>query len=241
MTSRTTAAAEAVADKQRLAHVHGTGLLSTPVEAAFDRMTRLAARLTGSPVSFLSVVDEDHDFFKSCLGVPEPLASVRRVTGRTFCHFALLADEPLRVRDARLDPDLSHIPTVRTLGVVAYLGVPLKLSSGACIGAMCVVDFTPRDWTDEEVEVMTELAESALREVELRQAINERSRTVAAITAHLRDPLTVLQLNVDLLEECGPGAEHRTHVSRIREACERIEQGVKECLLANQPDPSPAP
>ncbi len=66
----------------RLAALRRTDLLDTPPEEAFDRLTRMAARLLGTPVSLISLVADDHQFFKSATGLPEPWASHRsnRVT-----------------------------------------------------------------------------------------------------------------------------------------------------------------
>src|SRR5919108_2857095 len=67
----------ATSPEARLAALHRTGLLDTPAEEAFDRLTRLAARLLGAPVALVSLVDEDRQFFKSAVGLPEPWASAR--------------------------------------------------------------------------------------------------------------------------------------------------------------------
>ena len=61
----------ALADPRRLAAVHDTG---TPPEESFDRLTRLAARLTGAPMSFISLLDAGRDFYKSAYGLDEPLS-----------------------------------------------------------------------------------------------------------------------------------------------------------------------
>jgi hypothetical protein len=58
----------------------------------------LAPRLTGAPVTFISLVDGDRDFYKSCFGFPEPLASERQLTGTTFCHYAIEEGKAERVR-----------------------------------------------------------------------------------------------------------------------------------------------
>lgn len=71
------------------------------------------------------------------------MATTRKVTGRSFCHYSLQSETPMRVTDARLDDDLRTLPSVLELGVVAYLGIPLKLASGEMIGSMYAVDFKP--------------------------------------------------------------------------------------------------
>lgn len=223
-----------VSDPERLAAVRRTALLGTPTEESFDRMTRLAVRLIGVPVSFFSLVSDDHDFFKSCVGFPDPLASTRRFEGRSFCHYSLLSDTPMRVTDARTDDNLRTLPAVVELGVVAYLGIPLKLATGEMIGSLCAVDFEPHDWTEGEVEVLQELAASALREVELRMAMIEHKRVLDTLTTHLRDPLTIVQLNVDLLEESETPVERSERIARMRAACARMESGVRQCLHANR-------
>jgi signal transduction histidine kinase len=212
------AARATIEDPLRLAAVRTTGLLDSPEERSFDRLTRLAARLTGAPVTFISLVDDQRDFYKSCFGFPEPLASGREMTGTTFCHFALSSKGPLVIEDTLADPVYSQVPTVQSLGVRAYLGVPLTITSGLTIGSFCAIDFQPRKWSELDIEVMTELATSTLREIELRTALDEitedrvrlhtlaetnerlyreaqlanqeKDRFFAAVTHELRTPMT---------------------------------------------------
>jgi len=160
-----------VRDPGRLDAVRATGLLDSPAEEAFDRLTRLAAKLTGAPVTFISLADEDRDFYKACFGFPEPLASQRELTGTTFCHYALVSSAPLVINDTHANPVFHAVPTVESLGVRAYLGVPLVTATGHAIGSFCAIDFVPREWTPLDIEVMQELAASTLREVELRSAL----------------------------------------------------------------------
>ena len=175
---------ETVRDPNRLAVVRHTGLLDSPTEEAFDRLTRLAAKLTGAPVTFISLVDEGRDFYKSCFGFPEPLASERQLTGTTFCHYALVSSGPLVIEDTLAHPIYRNVPTVHSLGVRAYLGIPLKIN-GMAVGSFCAIAFEPRAWSALQIEVMEELAASTMREIELRAAIDtaetERSRLKALL------------------------------------------------------------
>src|SRR5687768_16872638 len=122
-----TEAADPIHDPKRLAVLRETGLLDSPTEEAFDRLTRLAAKLTAAPVTFISLVDEGRDFYKACFGFPEPLASERELTGTTFCHYALVSQGPLVIEDTLAHPIYREVPTVQTLGVRAYLGIPLLI------------------------------------------------------------------------------------------------------------------
>ena len=223
-------AAALVSDQGRSHAVKRTGLLGTPAEEAFDRLTRLASLVTGAPISFFSVVETDHDLFKSCYGMPEPLATVRRVTGRTFCHMAILNDEPLAVNDASEHPLYKDISTVKEFGVAAYLGMPLFLSSGEPIGSFCVVDFVPREWSALEIDILREIGTSALREVELRMLMDEQRATKDRITSQVRDPLTVLHLHTDMLEEATDLSIVKQRLVKVREGLQRIEGFVARSL-----------
>lgn len=166
---------DAVRDGRRLAAVRATGLLDSEVEEAFDRLTRLAVRLVKIPAAFVSLVDERRDFYKSACGFGEPLASSRQLEGPTFCHYTILSAEPLVIPDTNADPVYRDVPTVRSLGVAAYVGIPI-LFNGQVIGAFCAIDSVPHAWTEDEVTVLTELAAVAVSEISLRAARAESDR-----------------------------------------------------------------
>jgi GAF domain-containing protein len=170
----------AVADPQRLAALRATGLLDSDVEEVFDRMSRLAARLLGVPAAFLSLVDEDRDFYKSSVGFGEPLASTREMDGPTFCHFAIQSTSPLIIPDTAGDPVYRDVPTVSSLGIAAYLGVPIVVGAQP-IGSFCAIDVKPHAWDQRDIEVLTELAASAQREIELRGALRRAEELSAQI------------------------------------------------------------
>ncbi len=157
-----------VADPARLRALRETGLLDTPPEDVFDRLTREAAALTGAPVAFIALVDADRDFYKSHAGFGQRLPSTRQLTGRTFCHYAIAQGAPLAIDDTRAHNVYREVPTVETLGVAAYLGVPLMDQHGHALGSLCVIDFKPRGWRMEDRKSLSGLAEQAMREIESR-------------------------------------------------------------------------
>ncbi len=183
-----------------------SGLLDSPPELAFDRLTRLTAQMLKAPVSVVTILDEGRQFFKSHFGMGEPLCSVRQTPlSHSFCKYVVSTSQPLVVRDAREEEPFCSIPTGPSVSVVAYLGVPLLLK-GVPFGALCVVDHKPRDWSDEEVEMLTDMAQAVISEVELREAAErlreayawlaemmERQKQFIGMAAHdLRTPLTVI-------------------------------------------------
>jgi diguanylate cyclase (GGDEF)-like protein len=163
----------ALMDPARLVAVHGTGLLDTLPEQGFDRLTRLTAKWTGAPATFLSVLDAHRDFLKSTFGVDEPLHSARQLHGRSLCHHALVSGHALVLGDVLHLPVFRDVPMVASWGVRAYAGIPLKTAEGKVLGTFCAVDFKPRAWSAQDIEILGELAHSALREIRLRKALQE--------------------------------------------------------------------
>ena len=154
----------------RLAALRHTALLDTPPEEGFDRLTRMASRLLGTPVALISLISEDRQFFKSAMGLPEPWAS-RRAAPLSFSFDAQVVStgEQLVVEDARRHPLLRHSTAIRELGWVAYAGVPLVTRDGQTVGSFSVVDKMPRLWSERDIALLKDLAASAVTEIELHR------------------------------------------------------------------------
>ena len=167
--------------EERLAALRQSGLLDTPPEESFDRLTRLAGRLLRAPVALVSLVESDHQFFKSQLGLPEPWATLRRTPlSHSFCQFVVRRREPLVISDARDHPQVHDNDAITDLGVIAYAGIPLVTADGYVLGAFCAIDHQPRTWSSEELAILQDLAALACTEIALRGRTRELERQVAA-------------------------------------------------------------
>ena len=161
--------AKALADPARLAALHGSALLDTPAEESFDRLTRLAAKVVNAPVALVSAIDKDRQFFKSCLGLPEPWATNRETElSHSFCQHVVTAREPVVITDTREDERVLDNPAIRDMGVIAYLGIPLFAGDGQAIGTLCVIDHEPRIWKSEEIKLIQDVAAAVVTEITLR-------------------------------------------------------------------------
>lgn len=234
----------ALRDTTRLEALVETRLLDTPPEESFDRLTRLAAKLIGVPATFISLVDQNRDYYKSCFGFGEPLATARQLEGRTFCHYALVSSGPLLISDTMEDAVFREVPTVQSLGVRAYAGIPLMTDAGQAIGSFCAIDFAPREWSPLDVEILTELAASAMREIKLRSAVLEaetqtraaqeatRSREeVLAVVAHdLRTPLNFIKMGAQLVAETSDATENGETLERIKGAVDLMDLLIQDLL-----------
>lgn len=169
-----------VLDPARVAAVRASGLLDTPPEEDFDRLTALAAGLTGAMVSFITLVDDQRSFWKSVAGLP---AAERREDPleMSFSRHVLAAGAPVVVEDAGAPGSPQPVPTIDGHDVGAWVGVPVRAADGHLVGAFCVADREPRGWSDADVLVLEALAVTARGEIELRRALAETRDAVAAL------------------------------------------------------------
>lgn len=162
-----------VGRRERLDALYRTGLLDTPAEEVFDRLTTLASSLLGAPVVLLSLVDRDRQFFKSIHGLTGWAAEARETPlSHSFCKHVVGTRGPLVVADARSHPLVSDNLAIEDLGVVAYAGIPVTTDDGEVVGSFCAIDGEPRTWTEQELVVLRSIAGAALSEVRLREALN---------------------------------------------------------------------
>ena len=170
---------------ERLAALRALQLLDTPSEERFDRITRLAARLFDVPITLVSLVDANRQWFKSCQGLP--VSETPR--GVSFCAHAILGDDALVVPDARLDPRFADNPlVVGEPGVRFYAGQPLHDLTGHRLGTLCLVDRRPRHLDAPDLAALRDLAVWAEREInslEFGQALAVKQESEARLRAIL--------------------------------------------------------
>ncbi len=168
-------------DVGRLQVLQSTQLLDSEPEPAFDRLTRLAANLMGAPTALVSLVDAHRQFFKSGFGLSGTLARDRQTPlSHSFCKYVARDRAPLVVTDARQHPVLRDNPSIREHNVIAYAGIPLVVEDEA-IGAFCVIDDKPHEWSPDEIQVLQDLADSVVSEIRLRMAL-QSARDAQALT-----------------------------------------------------------
>jgi DNA-binding response OmpR family regulator len=149
-------------EADRMAAVEETGLLDTPPEERFDRITREAQERFGVPVSYVCLVDSERQWFKSKQGLELDETS-REVA---FCAHAINEEEALVVSDSSLDPRFSQNPLATGPEQVRfYAGVPLRSPEGQAIGTMCIVDHEPRALAPEELEALKGYARDVEKEI----------------------------------------------------------------------------
>ena len=157
--------AASVKEQQRLEAVRRYDVLDTPPDGAFDHITALASKLLRAPIAIVSIVDHDRIWFKSRHGLK--IEQIDRDPG--LCASCILQDGPWIVNDARADPRALANPLVAgAFGAQFYLGIPLRTQEGCNLGTLCILDFAPRQVTDDQVSILSHLAAIVMDELELR-------------------------------------------------------------------------
>jgi hypothetical protein len=156
-----------VSDPERLRAVHRTGLLDSPRDAVYDRITRAAADALDVPFAALSLIDADRQFFVSTVGMGDMSDPQNRQTtlDQSICQYAVADRAPLVLEDARNDPVFKNHPVVRSGAVAAYLGIPLIDHAGHAVGTLCVFDDKPRLWGTGHIQLLTDLAQLAVERI----------------------------------------------------------------------------
>src|SRR5262249_4552707 len=149
-------------EEARLNALRNLQLLDTAPSESFDRITRMASRLLGAPVSTISLTDRDRQWFKSRVGVD--LAEIPRAEAP--CNYAIHSDEVSVVPNPR-----QHTRSNPTLwaraGIRFYAGAPLITRSGYGLGTLCVIDDKPRAMSEDEQRVLADLAAMVMAQIEL--------------------------------------------------------------------------
>ncbi len=204
----------------RLATLRALDILDTPPDPSFDRLTRLACRLFGTPIAAISLIDEHRQWFKSIQG----LSITQTPRCDAFCAHTILSPDLLLVNDALTDPRVRDNPLVTgELGIRFYAGVPLYAPNGEPLGAFSVLDTVPRSWDPANTQSLFELAALASEAIDARlharraSAALHTKRLFAANMSHeIRTPLNVIQGHAELL------AQRLANGSDVRESVDAI-------------------
>lgn len=149
-------------EEARLKALRSLGILDTSSEERFDRLARMAKRLFDVPIALVSLVDENRQWFKSCIGLDVTETS-RDIS---FCGHAILDDDIFIIADAAKDARFSDNPLVTGEPHIRfYAGCPLRYVDGSKLGTLCIIDKVPRDLQQDDIEALKDLAATAEREL----------------------------------------------------------------------------
>lgn len=144
-------------EDKRLATLYSLGLLDTPIERRFERITRMAKQLMNVPITIFNLIDEDRQHYKSVQG----LSVIDAPRPPAFCTHAILEEDMLLVPDASKDERFHDNPFVsgELLNIGFYAGCVVRAPDGMPIGTLCAIDTKPRDYTRTDLQFLRDLAD----------------------------------------------------------------------------------
>lgn len=181
-----------VNEQQRLKDLYAYDILNTPSEPDFDELVELAAQICKCPLSLITLLDKDVQWFKAKIGTDASYTSREMA----FCSYVIMEDDLLVVEDATKDdrfrdhPSVTGYPNVRF-----YAGAPIVSPTGYKLGTICIADLKPRTLSPEEHRALVLLSNQVTTLLEIRRKdmlIRERSEEITrlksnAISQYLRD------------------------------------------------------
>lgn len=167
-----------VDEPARLSALNRLGVLDSPPEKPFDDIVSLVRTVLGVPMAAVTLISEDRQWLKARSGV----AATETPRDVSFCTHTIRQRMPMIVSDAHQDTRFSDNPLV--LGepnIRSYAGVPLCTADGYNVGALCAIDVKPRDYSEGDLAILSNLARIVMNELELRQ-IAERDQLTWAFS-----------------------------------------------------------
>jgi GAF domain-containing protein len=148
-------------------------ILDTLPEQIYDDIAALASLICGTPMSLVSLVDTDRQWFKSAVGI-EVHETPR---AQSFCAHTIPTARTLIVKDAQQDPRFMDNPSVTgDPGIRFYAGAPIIEPGGHVLGTVCVIDTTPRTLSPIQISALEALARHAMALMEMRRTIAASAR-----------------------------------------------------------------
>ncbi len=221
-------------ETNRIEALKNLGILDTPPDGSFDKLTKLAAKLLDMPIAIITLVDTDRIWFKSKYGIE--VQEIGREPG--LCSSAILSDDLYLVEDARKDVRALSNPLVAgDFGLRFYASVPIKTKDGYNLGTLCVIDKKPRRLDEAKKELLQNLADLVIDQMDLRMDARKAiqyQHQILNITAHdLKNPLSIMPLLADMIvmNKGNPKAIEDIGL-QIKDAGKRMNRIIND-LLAN--------
>jgi PAS domain S-box-containing protein len=208
-------------EEDRVAALHALKILDTEPEERFDRITRMAKRLLDVPIVLISLVDSDRQWFKSRQGLDASETS----RDLSFCAHAILDHRPLVVTNALEDKRfednglVTDAPNIRF-----YAGYPMTAPGGEAVGTLCVIDRRARTLSDEDIDLLKDLASMA--EVELSSrflALQQQSYTIGLEEAIAARTGELQRTNLDLESQI---RERRQVEHLLNSVFDTVDEGI---------------
>ncbi|MFM7086168.1 MAG: EAL domain-containing protein [Cyanobium sp.] len=160
----------------RLEELQSLAVLDSEADPHFDDISELTRRIAGTEIGIISLVDNNRQWFKSCVGAP--LGQQETPRNISFCGHTILQRDPLIIEDAAADPRFLDNPLVTAEPFIRfYAGFPLITSQGYVVGSLCAISRELRQLNSQQIDSLRRLASLTVQQLEyLRDAALLASR-----------------------------------------------------------------
>jgi two-component sensor histidine kinase len=211
------------ADRLRL--LHSYDVLDTPREREFDEIVDLAARLCGTAISVVNLIDADRQWFKAEVGL-----GVRETPLETsICSHVVLERDFVEIPDTLADPRMSDNPLCLAEGGLRfYAGALLQTDEGLPLGTLCVLDHEPRRLNDLQRDALRVLARQVMAQLDLRRQLGVAEALRAEVDHRVKNSLSTIAAHVRLgarqVGRDGPAGELLADIGRRIDAVSLVHE-----------------
>ena len=215
-------------ESERLQALTEYNLLDTLSEAVYDDITKMASEICRTPISLISLVDKNRQWFKS----KQRLAPNETPRTDSFCAYAILNPEEIMiVPDARVDDRFIDNPLIVGYpNIVFYAGVPLVTPEGHPLGSLCVIDNRTRTLTDNQLLSLRALARLVSTHFELRktrEALEATRNRLDTVDERIQPLVTSLQDNVNILSATNPRPDQLVPLTSLHQVGNSLKRILK--------------
>ena len=208
-------------EAERLEALRRYGILDSERETNFDSISQLAAFICQTPISAVTLVDADRQWFKASVGLGEVRETPR---SEAFCSHTILDDAVMVVEDATKDVRFAeNVYVTGNPHIRFYAGAPLTDRDSHHLGALCVIDTVPRTLSAEQKSALKGLARLVMTELELRSTSTALAESLREAKA-LREILPTCSYCYNIRNERGEWNTLQDHITD--ETTSRFSHGV---------------
>ncbi|WP_415812028.1 histidine kinase dimerization/phosphoacceptor domain -containing protein [Litorimonas haliclonae] len=158
--------------QERLAALHSYDILDTPREVDFDDIVELAAKICGTPISVVNLIDAERQWFKAEVG----LGARETPLETSICSHVILDEDFTHIEDTHSDPRTADNELcIPNNGLRFYAGALIKAENGLPIGTLCVLDTKPNSLNEDQKQALKVLARRVTRELDLRRSLHAQN------------------------------------------------------------------
>lgn len=232
-------------EEDRIKALNSYSILDTLPEKTYDDITMLASYICKTPISLISFVDENRHWFKSNIGLEGTTETPRNIG---FCAHAILQNDVFIINDTYNDERFVDSPLVTdSPNIRFYAGAPLITSKGEVLGEICVIDKSPRELDESQINTLKALSRQVMTQLELRksemelinnqnllQRSNNELKNFAHIISHdLKTPLRTITAYSQLLSRRYKGKideKSNEYLDSINQGCNTMKTLIDDLL-----------